>query len=86
MIQAATADDVPVLHALIHRAYRGDRARAGWTHEADLLDGQRTDAAALTEMLADPDQHLLVAEEAGVLNRLRVGDAQGRTAAAMSGC
>lgn len=63
MIRPATANDVAVLHKLIERAYRGDSAKAGWTHEADLLGGQRTDPAALTEMLGDPDQHLLLAQE-----------------------
>lgn len=67
MIRAVTAADLSALHALIHRAYRGDSARAGWTHESDLLGGQRTDIAALEEMLADPDQHLLVAAGDGVL-------------------
>lgn len=60
-IRAASPQDVPALHALIERAYRGDSAKTGWTHEADLLDGQRTDAAMLSEMLADPLQHLLIA-------------------------
>lgn len=68
MIRAATPTDLPALHALIHRAYRGDSARAGWTHEADLLDGQRTDLAALGEMLADPEQHLLVATASDTLS------------------
>lgn len=53
------------LHALIHRAYRGDSARRGWTHEADLLDGQRTDPEALAAMLADPRQHLLAVWDGG---------------------
>ena len=59
-LEPATDDDLPTLHALIESAYRGDSARRGWSHEADLLDGQRTDAAALAAMLADPAQHLLV--------------------------
>lgn len=67
MIRHATPADLPALHALVERAYRGDSAKAGWTHEADLLGGQRTDLAALTEMLADPEQHLLVALDAGAL-------------------
>lgn len=67
MIRLATPADLPALHALVERAYRGDSAKAGWTHEADLLGGQRTDLAALTEMLADPDQHLLVALDADAL-------------------
>lgn len=66
-IRPAARDDLPALHLLIERAYRGDGARAGWTHEADLLGGQRTDPAALEEMLADPDGYLLVAGEAGAL-------------------
>lgn len=67
MIRPATPADLPALHALVERAYRGDSAKAGWTHEADLLGGQRTDLAALTEMLADPEQHLLVALDVGAL-------------------
>ena len=39
----ATAADVPALVALIESAYRGDDSRAGWTTEADILEGQRTD-------------------------------------------
>lgn len=67
MLELATAADIPALHALIERAYRGDSARRGWTHEADLLGGQRTDVALLHAMVADPSQHLLVhRSEAGV--------------------
>lgn len=57
--------DIPALHALIESAYRGDAARVGWTHEADLLDGQRTDADALAAMLADPDQRILISAAGG---------------------
>jgi predicted N-acetyltransferase YhbS len=60
-IRAATRADIPALHALIESAYRGDSARQGWTHEADLLDGQRTDPASLTEIIDDPDQRILMA-------------------------
>lgn len=60
MLELATMDDIPALHELIERAYRGDSARLGWTHEADLLGGQRTDPALLQAIVADPSQHLLV--------------------------
>lgn len=63
-IRCAAMDDLPTLHALIERAYRGDTARRGWTHEADLLDGQRTDIPALAAMIADPAQHILLAVDA----------------------
>lgn len=60
--RSATMADLGALHDLVHRAYRGDAARAGWTHEADLLDGQRTDLQALTAMLSDTSQRVLVTE------------------------
>jgi ribosomal protein S18 acetylase RimI-like enzyme len=67
IIRKAGRDDIDALVRLVNAAYRGDKARKGWTHEADLLDGQRIDAAMLDEMLADDTQHLLVAEEGGTL-------------------
>jgi ribosomal protein S18 acetylase RimI-like enzyme len=39
---------------LVESAYRGEASRAGWTTEADLLDGQRTDRQELEELLRDP--------------------------------
>jgi ribosomal protein S18 acetylase RimI-like enzyme len=59
----ATVTDVPAIVRLVESAYRGDASRAGWTTEADLLDGQRTDAAAVTEMLRAPGSVVLLAEE-----------------------
>ena len=63
----AAPDDVPALHRLIESAYRGDSAKAGWTHEADLLGGQRTDEAELRDILADALRVPLLAEIDGVL-------------------
>ena len=60
-IRPATIRDIPGAHALIESAYRGDSAKRGWTHEADLLGGQRTDADALADMIADAKQTLLLA-------------------------
>lgn len=57
----ATPADIPALHRLIESAYRGEASRAGWTTEADLLDGQRTDPEDLADILADPTQVLLTA-------------------------
>jgi GNAT superfamily N-acetyltransferase len=67
LIRPATIADLDPLHALVHRAYRGNAARAGWTHEADLLDGQRTDMDALSAMLTNPAQVVLVGEADGTL-------------------
>jgi GNAT superfamily N-acetyltransferase len=60
-LRLAAAQDIPSLLALIQSAYRGESARQGWTHEADLLDGQRTDAAELASIMADDKHRLLVA-------------------------
>ena len=57
----ATNADVPDVVALVESAYRGDLSRIGWTTEADLLDGQRTDAEAVAEILGDPKSRLLLA-------------------------
>lgn len=59
-IRPATAADIDALHPVVERAYRGDSARAGWTHEADLVTGERTDAATLHGLLAG-DSRLLIA-------------------------
>ncbi|MFC8225970.1 GNAT family N-acetyltransferase [Streptomyces sp. NPDC057287] len=58
----ASEDDVPVLVRLVESAYRGDASRAGWTTEADILQGQRTDADGVREVLAATSGRVLVAE------------------------
>lgn len=63
----ATADDIPALIALVTSAYRGDSSRAGWTTEADLLDGARIDAEILQADLARPRSSILLAEREGQL-------------------
>ena len=52
----ATVHDAAQLVALVNSAYRGDSSRRGWTTEADLLGGQRTDIAALTEFIEQGDR------------------------------
>ena len=59
-VRVARRDDLAMLQPLIQRAYRGDDARAGWTHEADLLDGERIGIDELEAMIADPAERLLV--------------------------
>ena len=50
--RAATEADIPALVALVTSAYRGDASRAGWTTEADMLDGQRIDPEVLRQNVA----------------------------------
>jgi ribosomal protein S18 acetylase RimI-like enzyme len=63
----ATEADVPALVALVESAYRGETSRAGWTTEADLLDGQRTDPDGVREVITGPGSLLLAAEQGGEL-------------------
>jgi hypothetical protein len=49
--RAAIPSDSESVAELIESAYRGPGSRTGWTTEADLLDGQRTDADAVLTAL-----------------------------------
>ncbi|GHB28763.1 N-acetyltransferase [Streptomyces viridiviolaceus] len=61
----ATDTDVDDLVALIESAYRGDSSRAGWTTEADILHGQRTDPEGVLEVIKSADSRLLTVEREG---------------------
>lgn len=61
LYRLASSADVPAIVALVESAYRGQESRAGWTHEADLLGGQRTDAESVAAVLSDPDSAVLLA-------------------------
>jgi ribosomal protein S18 acetylase RimI-like enzyme len=67
MFRFADARDVAAIVTLVESAYRGDASRAGWTTEADLIDGQRTDVRAVESMLATPGSAMLLAETDGQL-------------------
>jgi len=58
-LKKATLKDIPDLIKLINGAYRGDRSKQGWTTEADLLDGVRTDSENLAEMINKDDAVIL---------------------------
>lgn len=66
-IDAASPADAPALKALLEAAYRGDSARAGWNHEADILDDERIARAELDALLADPAVTILTAREGSTL-------------------
>ncbi len=64
-IRPASERDAPALNRLVNSAYRGESSRAGWTTEAHLLDGQRTDEDWLRDIIATPDQVILIHEQDG---------------------
>ncbi len=63
MIDPASEKDIPVLNILINSAYRGEGSKQGWTTEADLLGGIRTDEASLKELMQQPNAVILKYEE-----------------------
>jgi len=63
MITKATLEDIPALNILINSAYRGETSKKGWTTEANLLEGKRTDEKEMTEILLDPKNTILKSTE-----------------------
>jgi ribosomal protein S18 acetylase RimI-like enzyme len=61
-VRAAAAADARVVADLVRSAYRGEESRQGWTTEADLMDGQRTDPDQVRRLIASPDATLLIGE------------------------
>lgn len=64
-IAPAQHPDLGEIVALVNSAYRGDSSRAGWTTEADLLDGQRVDLGMLRDALDAGEVILCLREGAG---------------------
>lgn len=62
-VRTARPADVAALVDLVESAYRGERSRAGWTTEADLLAGQRTDPDMVAEAVSSPGGTVLVVED-----------------------
>ncbi len=65
--RAATMADVDAVVALVESAYRGEASRAGWTTEADFLDGRRTGADDVGACIGRALSRLLLAERDGQL-------------------
>jgi len=59
MITKSTLEDIPALTTLINSAYRGESSKKGWTTEAHLLEGKRTDEPEMTEIFLDPKNTIL---------------------------
>ncbi len=57
----ATKHDIPAIVELVESAYRGDVSRAGWTTEADLLDGRRIDVEGVAIDIARPRSRVRLA-------------------------
>ena len=58
-ITLTTEQDIPYLNQLVNSAYRGESSKKGWTTEANLLDGIRTDPDSLKILINEPDSVVL---------------------------
>jgi ribosomal protein S18 acetylase RimI-like enzyme len=59
MITKALQSDIPALNILVNSAFRGESSKKGWTTEADILGGIRTDESTLTDSLNEPKTTIL---------------------------
>ena len=58
----AAIADANAVAAIVNAAYRGDSSRKGWTTEADLLEGARTDFADIVVLLEGAGSIIFMAE------------------------
>lgn len=63
----ATREDAAQIAALVNSAYRGESSKQGWTTEADILGGQRTDETEIAQLIAAPDSIMLLCFQADAL-------------------
>ncbi len=76
----ATVSDAPAVVDLVNSAYRGDSSRAGWTTEADLLEGARITPTELEALIAAEGSLVLLCFQgedlAGCVHLKRLEDAE----------
>ena len=60
--RSATQHDLNNLLDLVHAAYRGEASRQGWTTEADIIDGTRTDIQELADIINATNNVILLCE------------------------
>jgi ribosomal protein S18 acetylase RimI-like enzyme len=56
----ASTGDAAGIAALVNACYRGESSRRGWTTEADLLDGTRTDEGEIRSLIERKDSLILL--------------------------
>lgn len=63
----AQISEAAEIAVLVNSAYRGDSSKTGWTTEADLLSGQRTDAEEIKKLIENPNCFLCLAKQSSQL-------------------
>lgn len=58
-LKKAAPESSQEITLLVNSAYRGESSKAGWTTEADLLGGQRSDEDSINELIQRKDSIIL---------------------------
>lgn len=58
--RTASKPDAEAIAQLVNKAYRPETGTAGWTHESDLVSGNRTSVDQVVEVMSKPDSVILV--------------------------
>ena len=58
-ITPSQPEDAQAISILVNMAYRGETGKQGWTTETDLIDGTRTDAELIEQIIHKPDSLIL---------------------------
>jgi N-acetylglutamate synthase-like GNAT family acetyltransferase len=61
--QVAQLSDAKKIADLVNSAYRGESSKKGWTTEAEILGGQRTDQKAIEEVMQTTNQYFLLGKK-----------------------
>ena len=61
-IRDVQIDDIGAIENLIESGYRRDEARLGWTHETDILSGDRLSEGEIEQTLKDMNSKMFVAQ------------------------
>ena len=65
LFRRAVAADIPAIVKLVNAANSGDGNTAGWTNEAHLFHGNRTDEAEIAQLLAAPGARFVLSMGVG---------------------
>ncbi len=69
----AKREEAPVIARFVNEAYRGEASKRGWTTEADLLGGQRTDEREVSTLIAPPASIILCRKDReGLLGTIHI--------------
>lgn len=60
IFRAANKPDAEAIANLVNKAYRPEPGASGWTHESDLVSGNRININQVAEIMSKPDSIILV--------------------------